>query len=234
MNYFSTWGEAMQASFQTIWMKFVGVVPQIIAAILIFLVGIVIAVALGDIVKRLISLTKIDLLLEKTGIKQKLDSIDFKFTISGIIGWIVKWFFIIVTLIAVVEVIHLDQVSVFLRQVALYIPNVVVAIIILAIGVALSQFVYDLVQKSVSASKLPTTAANSLAIIAKWAIIIFALLVALNQLKVGSNLIQILFVGIIAGLALAFGLAFGLGGKDQASRWLDRIEKEVLNRKKEE
>jgi len=233
MTYFSTWGEAMQASFQTIWMKFVSIIPQLVAAIIIFLVGVLIAVALGDIVKRLVALTKIDLLLKKTGVKEKLDDIDFKFTISGLIGWIVKWFVIIVALIAVVEVVNLDQVSVFLRQVALYIPNVIIAIIILAIGIAISQFVYDLVQKSINASKLPRTAANSLAIIAKWSIIIFALLIALNQLKVGSSLIQILFTGVIAGLALAFGLAFGLGGKDQASRWLDKLEREILNRKKE-
>lgn len=104
-------------------------------------------------------------------------------------------------------------------------PNVIVAVIILAVGLVLGQFIYDVVEKSAKASKVTKHTADILAAIAKWSITIFALLTALVQLGVAPNLIEILFTGFVAALALGLGLAFGLGGKEHASRWLTKVSR---------
>jgi hypothetical protein len=220
-------GGTITVSFQNVWAKFINVIPEIVIAILVFLVGVLIAIAIGEIVRKLVSYTQIDKFADKIGITKKFEEIDFNFTISGLVGWLVKWFLVIVFLIASSEILGLDQISVFLRQVALYLPNVIVAVIVLAIGIAVSMFVYDIVLRSVAASKFPSASANALALISKWAIIIFSALIALSQLKIAESLIQILFTGIVIALSLAFGLAFGLGGKEKAARILDKIEKDL-------
>lgn len=230
MNY--AFADSITTSFQDVWARFVSVIPNVVFAIIVFLVGTLIAIMLEDVVRRLVNLTKIDSVFKKSGIKEKFEKMGFRFSIANIVAWVVKWFLIIVVLIATVELLHLDQVSIFLRSVALYLPNVIIAVVIVAIGVAISIFIYDVVVRGVKASRLPETSANILAMIAKWAIIIFAFLVALDQLHVASNLIHILFTGIIAGGAIAFGLAFGLGGKEKAAKWLDKLENEVFRRNK--
>ncbi len=231
MNY--TFADSITTSFQDVWARFVSVIPNVVFAIIVFLVGVMIAILLEDVVRRLVSITKIDSVFEKSGIKEKFDKMGFKFSVANLVAWVVKWFLIVVVLIATVELLHLDQVSIFLRSVALYLPNVIVAVVIIAIGVAVSIFAYDIVFKAITASKLPTSSANVLALIAKWAIIIFAFLIALDQLHVASSLIHILFTGIVAGGALAFGLAFGLGGKEKASKLLDKVERDIINKKEQ-
>jgi hypothetical protein len=152
------------------------------------------------------------------------DHLGTQFKVSTLIGWVVKWFFIVVTLLAVVNILNIPQVSSFLDQVLLYIPNVVVAIIILALGLIAGNFFYNVVNRAATASHMSAAAVSGLAALAKWAIVIFALMAALVQLGIAAGLIQILFTGFVAMLALAGGLAFGLGGRDKAARWLDKID----------
>ncbi|MBI2639158.1 hypothetical protein HYW83_06255 [Candidatus Peregrinibacteria bacterium] len=223
MNYFKTWNEAIVASLQNIWAKIVSLVPEVIGALLILVVGLIVAAALGKLAKKLVHLTHVDALAHKLGATQKFEDMGMKFSISGIIGWIVKWFFIIVALIAAVDILKLQQVTKFLQDVALYIPNVVVAVVILVIGLVIGQFAYQVVEKTSKASHLTARSGDVLAAIAKWAIVIFALMASLTQLSIATQLIQILFTGFVAMLALALGLAFGLGGKEKANHLLEKL-----------
>jgi hypothetical protein len=223
MNYFQTWNEAITASLQNLWNQVVSFVPALIGALVVLIIGLILANVLSKLANKLIALTKVDTIVHKIDITKKLEEVGVKLTISGLIAWLVKWFVIIVTFIAVVNILNLVQVTVFLNDVALYIPNVVVAVIILAIGLIVGQFVHDVVEKSVKASHVTAHTAHSLSTIAKWAIVVFALLASLTQLRVAIELIQILFTGLVAMLAIALGLAFGLGGKEQASKWLDEV-----------
>ncbi len=225
MNYFSDWNQAVVASLQNLWNKVVAFVPELVGALVILIVGLVVAHFLSKLAHKLVNLTHVDKLVDKLDATQKLEEVGLKFSFASIIAWIVKWFFIIVTLIAVVEVLKFTQVTVFLQKVAEYLPNVVVAVIILAIGLVVGQFVHDVVEKSAKASNVTSHTAHMLSAIAKWALIIFALLASLVQLGVATNLIETLFMGLVAMLALAFGLAFGLGGKEHASKWLDKATK---------
>lgn len=219
---FQSWGDAIGGSLRNVWMQFLNYLPTFLAAVIVLIIGILIASFLGKLVKRVLDMGKIDDLVNSTGINRQLGT---SISITTVVAWVVKWFFIIATLLAVVNILNIEQVTSFLNQVLFYIPNVVVAVIILALGVIAGNFVHNIVDGTASASGMSRTAVDTMAAISKWAIVIFALLAALVQLGIASSLIQILFTGFVAMVALAGGLAFGLGGRDKASRWLDKIDR---------
>jgi hypothetical protein len=223
MNYFQNWNAAITASLQNIWTKIVAFVPEVLGALVIIVIGLIVAGALGKLAKKLVHLTHVDALAQKIGLSRRFEDAGIKFSISGVIGWIVKWFFIIVTLIAAVDILKLQQVTKFLQDVALYIPNVIVAVVILVIGLVIGQFSYQIVEKTAKASHLTAHIGDVLAAIAKWSIVIFALMASLTQLSIATRLIEILFTGFVAMLALALGLSFGLGGREKASRFLEKL-----------
>ena len=221
-GYFENWGDAVVASLQNVWFQFLDGLPTFIGAIVVLIVGILIASFLGKLAKKLIEYARVDHFVGKTGL---MDQFGTKFSISALIGWIVKWFFIIATLLAVVNILNIEQVTSFLEQVLLYIPNVIAAVIILALGIIAGNFVHNVVDQATRASGMSEAAISAMSTIAKWAIVIFALMAALVQLGIASDLIRILFTGFVAMLALAGGLAFGLGGRDKAARWLEKIDR---------
>ncbi len=225
MNYFQTWNEAITTSLQNLWSQVIAFVPALIGALVVLILGLILANILGKLVHKLITLSKVDTLVHKIDIAKKLEDVGVKLTISGLIAWLVKWFVIIVTFTAVVNILGLIQVTEFLNDVARYIPNVVVAVIIITIGLVVGQFVHDVVEKSVKASHVTAHTAHTLSTISKWAIVLFALLAGLTQLGVATELIQILFTGFVAMLTISMGLAFGLGGKEHATKWLDEVMK---------
>ena len=134
--------------------------------------------------------------------------------------------FIIVFLVASLEILGLDRVTIFLQTVVLlYLPNVFVAALILILGAVVAEVVRNLVLSSARAAG--AHGASLAATVAKWAIWVTAILAALNQLGVASEFVQTLFTGIVVAASLAFGLAFGLGGKDAAARTIERVRSEI-------
>lgn len=228
MEYFRTWNDAIVTSLQNMWTKVVSYVPELLGALVILIVGLIVASMLGALVKKLINYTHVDRIIARVGLTGKFESIGLHLSIGVVVGWIVKWFFIVVVLMTVVDILHLQQVNLFLQDVALYIPNVIVAVVILVIGLVIGQFTYQVIEKSAQASHLTASSAHVLALLAKWAIIIFSLMASLSQLSIATRLIEILFTGLIAMLALAFGLAFGLGGKDKANKFLADLDQKHL------
>jgi hypothetical protein len=132
-----------------------------------------------------------------------------------------------VTFIAIADILKWPQLTSFFEAVALYVPNVIIAVLILLVGFILGGGLKDVVVRTVSASQLPKTSARFLGTVAQTAVIVFAVMASLTQLGVAADLVKILFTGLIAMLALAGGLALGLGGREQASKWLDRIREEI-------
>lgn len=220
-----TWSEIIATSFQNAWTRVINFLPNLIAAIIIFVVGLIIAVAIGKLVQTVIKRLKIDLALEKLGVMAFFQRSGIQFSFAVLLGWLVKWFLIVIFLIATTESLGLPQITAFLNQAVLYLPNVIVAVIILLIGVVLGNFCQKWFKKILEAAKI--TSAVFLAGIAKWAIIIFSLLAALIQLKIAVSLLNTLFTGFVAMLAIAGGLSFGLGGKDWAARLISQIKKDV-------
>ena len=225
MSYYGfSWGDAIVSSLYESWSAVSGFFPQFISAVLVFVVGWVVAVFIGGLVEQVIKALKIDALLEKLEVERALERGGLHLNSGAFIGALVKWFLVIVFLLAAVNILGLSQVSSFLGQVLLYIPNVVVAAIILVIAVKLAEVVERAARSSVEAVGLRGSVVG---VMARWAIWIFGIVAALLQLGVATVLIQTLVTGLVATLALAFGLAFGLGGKDAASDFVNRIRREV-------
>ena len=224
-SYLLTWGDVVQAAFQDVWLGFVSFLPKLIGAVIVFLIGVLIAGALKKVVVRLAVWLKLEYLAEKLELKSSLQKIGIQLSVGELLGWIVKWFIIIAALLAATDILEWSQLTDFIKQALLYVPNVMIAVLILLAGTLLANFVRNIVHRAVVAARLES--AEFLAGIARWAIFLFSLLAALSQLQVAPSMIQPLFAGLVAMLALAAGLAFGLGGKEQASRFLDRLRKEI-------
>jgi small-conductance mechanosensitive channel len=225
MNYFESWNEAFLASIQNVWVTLISFIPSLIGALVVLIIGLIIASAFGKVVRKLVHLTRLDDLIKTVGFEGELKKMGLNYQPSDVLGWVVKWFFIIAVLIAVADILKWNSLTAFLEDVALYIPNVIVAVVILVVGMVAGQFVSSIVVKAVKASSMAHASAELLGTIAKWAIVVFAVMATLIQLGIASDLLRILFTGLVAMLSIAGGLAFGLGGREKAREIIDKLSK---------
>jgi len=217
--------DVVRTSLLTLWGKVAGFVPQLVAALVVFLIGWLVAVLLGKLAWHIIRIVKLDSGLEAIGLKKIWERSGYKLNTSFFFYELVKWFFIIVFLMAATDILGLTQVTEFLRTVVFYLPNVIVAALVLLIGVLVARFLEGLVRGSVKAAEL--SSANLLGSLTKWAVLIFSLLVALNQLRVADEIIRIVVIGVVAAGAIALGLSFGLGGKAHAEDFISKMRQHV-------
>lgn len=225
MGTIGNWSDAVYQSLYDMWIRFMRFIPSLIGAIIIFVVGWIAAIAVGKIITRILEALHVDQGIEKLGLKKELSKSGVKINVSRFVGELAKWFLIVVSLMAATDILGLNQVTYFLNEVLRYIPQIVVAAIILVVAVLLANFVARVIQDSVKATGL--LSANAIAAFAKWAILIFAILAALVQLNVAKDMIMIVFQGAVYMLALAGGLAFGLGGRDAAEETVNKIKKQL-------
>ncbi|MFH0969236.1 MAG: hypothetical protein V1804_01885 [Patescibacteria group bacterium] len=221
-----TWGEAITLSLLSLWDRFVNFLPSLLGALLIFFLGLIVAVALGKVVEKIISLLQIDQLTERMKLGDRFRNAGIQLKISKFFGELVKWFLILVFLMAATDILKLTQVSEFLNSVILYIPNIVIATIILSVAFLFGNFVYHAVKSSTRIAGVMS--ASFLAAVAKWAIIIFGLLAALIQLGIAVSLVNTIFIGLVAAISLAIGLAFGLGGREEAAMILKKVREDMM------
>lgn len=210
---------------QDLYARFISFLPDFLAAIIVLVVGWIVAVAVAKLIKSLLHSAKIDELGDKLGLDQLSARSGMKLSVSGTIAWVVKWFLLIAFFLGATDILELPRVSDFLNDVLHYLPNVVAAAAILLVGAMVANFLSRLVRHSVQAAGLAS--ADMLAAVTQWAIMIFAVLATLNQLGIADAFMRDLFRAVVYMLALAGGLAFGLGGKDHASKVLDKIEKDM-------
>jgi hypothetical protein len=231
MSRFEELGESFTQSMDNLWTSIVDYAPTFLSAILVLILGVVISILLGKFAGRIINLIRVDKLTEKVGVQREVKKFGISLNFAVLTEWIVKWFFFIVTFVVVVDILNIEQLTSFLEKLVLYLPNVIVAIIILAVGLVIGKVLKDAVENSLRAFAFTQKVASFLGSLAKTSIFVFALMAAFVQLGVAADLIQILFTGFVAMLAIAGGLAFGLGGKDHASKVLNWVETEVKPRK---
>jgi len=229
MNDVQNWGQTIVSPFQNWTTKFVNFLPNLIIAIVILIIGWIISVTVGKLIQKLFDWLKVDQAFERLGTKKVLKKSGIEFSVAKFAGELAKWILFLVFFMAASEILQLPQLAQFLNKILLYLPNVIVAVIIMAIGALLANFFDKLIRGSAYTAGF--TSANILGALAKWAIIIFAVLAALAQLKVATTLIQTLFTGVIAMIAIAGGIAFGLGGKDLAKGLLEKLKQDVESKK---
>jgi hypothetical protein len=215
MSGVSDWGEALFLSLTNALNSFLNAIPQVIGALLIIVIGWVISNVLARLVRELLERGGADRLFAKYG-GVVYGTRSSAFQPSVVAAEVVKWIVRFIFLVAAANVLGMPQVSLLLNQVLLWIPNLLVAAVILLVAPLLARFTRGAIE--VGAGQMGFSNAGLLGRVAEIAIVAFAVLVAINQLGIAADLINILFIGVVAAVSLAFGLAFGLGGRDVAAR----------------
>ncbi len=201
--------------------RLVNYLPNFFGGFIILLIGLVLASILKRILLSLFSFFKLANLLQSLKLMNQKEVRVWEEVLAEVLRWTIVILFLIPTL----EVWGLSRATPVLNQFLLYLPNVIIAVIIGFIGLLTANLVSDLVSSSIKA--VGATSARTLAYVAKASIIFFTILIIMNQLGVAQDLIRILFTGIVAMIALAGGLAFGLGGQGVAKQILESFRKKI-------
>ncbi len=221
----TTWADVLTQSFQNLAYGLVLFLPNLLFAIIIFVVGWLVGAGLGRLVSQAVHAIHVDKALRTAGVDRVVERAGWKLNSGAFLGFLVKWFFIIVFLLASLDILGLTDVTAFLRSVVLtYLPHVIIAVLILMVAAVLANAAQRVISGSAAAANVRS--ANLLGLIARWAIWIFALLAALDQLGV-TPFIQTLFTGVVVAFSLAFGLAFGLGGQQAAADTIKHMREEM-------
>lgn len=192
-------------------------IPSLLGATLIFIAGWFVSKFIGHMVERVLVKAKLETAMERSHVTDYLPSTSEgkKGTFSAFVGGVVKWFLFLIFIQAAANVLGVVQVSGIINSIVLFIPNVLVASAIIVFGSWGAHYFAGIVQKS--SSNLGLRSPNLPANLVRYGIMGFAVIAAVGQLGIATNLINILFTGLVASLAIAFGLAFGLGGQGAAS-----------------
>ena len=204
---------------------FIGFLPALVGALIIFVIGWFISSGVGRLVGDILKKIKFNQIFERGNWKNALEKADLKVDPSGFIGAIFKWVLVIVFLLASVEVLGLNQLAAFITDVLAYLPNVLVASLIFVVAVIIADIVEKVLRAAVESAQVGQ--AHMVGVIVRWSIWIFAAIAILTQLGITPILWQTLFTGLVALVVVAGGLAFGLGGKEVAGQWLQDMSKKL-------
>jgi hypothetical protein len=229
MTIIQTWGDALNASFSDFAPAFIQYAAYLLAAIIIFAVGWILGSFLQSVIEKAFATLKIDNVLRQAGVERALNKGDIRLNSGAFVGGVVRWFIIAIFFLAALKVFGLVDVTNYLDTIVVgYLPRVIASILILLVSIIIGEVAKKVV--SGAAANAHITSARALGALTKWAIVIFAVLTALVQLDIAASLVQILFIGVVVALSLAFGLAFGLGGKEAAARILEKTLADVSKR----
>ncbi len=228
MNLIQNWGDVFTLSLQSVWAGVARFIPVLVIALIIFAIGWVLAALIEKLVESLFRSLKVDTALKGAGMEDVVKRAGYNLNSGAFVGALVKWFIIVVFLMASLNMLGLEQVNLFLGQVVSYLPNVVVAVIILMVAAIVAAAMQKIVVASALAAH--SKSAELLGRVTKWSIWIFAILTALVQLGVPEGLIQMILTAVFAGAALAIGLAFGLGGKDLAAGLIEKTSARIMSK----
>ena len=220
-----TWSSVFTQSFQSLWWSFIQFAPKLVVAVVFFAVGWFLGVLISKAIEQVFKSLKIDNLLASMGLGSFFRKAGVNLNSGYFVGEVVKWFVIIVFLLPSLNLVGLYDVSAFLTNAVLgFLPQVIIAALVLIIAA----FVSEGLEKTVlaAAKAMGLKAARGLSMVAKYAVWLFAIIIALGKIGLGDYM-SILFSGIVAMLALAGALAFGLGAKDAAGRFIEKLGEEV-------
>lgn len=200
--------------------RFFGAIPNILGALILLLIGWVIAGAVAGLVVRLCRGIRVDMVADRVGVNAFLQQSGSQLRASNVVGEIVKWVIRLVFVEMAAEQLGMPQVSLIINQILGFIPNIIVAIVILGVGAFLGQLLGGVVRGASSEAKVGDP--QLLSKLTSGAVLAFAIIAALNELNVAPIVVNTLYIGLVAAIALALGLAFGLGGRDTAARLTER------------
>lgn len=199
---------------------FFGAIPNILGALILLVIGWIIAGIVGNLVTKVCQGVHVDMVGDRVGANDFLQRSGSTLRASSIIGEIVKWVVRLVFIEMAAEQLGMPQISLVINQILGYIPNIIVAMVILGVGAFLAQLLSGIVRGTASEARIGNAAL--LARLTSGAVMAFAIIAALNELNVAPVVVNTLYIGLVAAISLALGLAFGLGGRDTAARLTER------------
>ena len=197
--------------------------PVLVAALAILIVGWIVAKVIRSIINGVLKVAHFDTLADQAGISKVLKKGDVKITARQVVSGLAYWMVMIMVLVMVANALGLPKASDILSNLFAYVPNVIAALLVIVVGMFLASFISGIVQTAAGNAKFPKP--KLLAGISRWSITIFAVTIALVQLGIGNLLVTTTFNIILGGIVFALALAFGLGGKDVAGRYLEEFNK---------
>lgn len=213
------------ASLNQFWLQLVNFVPRLLAVIVILFFGWIVAKLIRSATKRLLDLMQFDKFAQKSGLEAFMNSGNFNVTLSGIISQVIYWLVILLFVITGATSLGLSEVASLLHKLAAYLPNIIVAILVVIFGTLFARFMNRLVFSWLHSIKFPHALVVSTSV--EYGIQILAVFVALEQLGIGMQLIHSLFIIVFGAIFLALALAFGLGGRE----WAAKVIADMTNKK---
>jgi mechanosensitive ion channel-like protein len=214
-------GEALRASLAGALNTFLSAIPRIFGFAVVLLVGWIISSLLARGVEALLRAVRFNELARRSGFAGFVEKTGVRDDSAGVIASIAKWFVRLITLVVAFDTLGLPAVSNVLQQLLLWLPNLIVALVVLVIGGLAANALSQLVRGATAEAGFSNP--DLLATVTRVAVWGFTIVVALNQLGIATTLINTLLIGLVGAFTIAFGLAFGLGGRDKAAEVLDRI-----------
>ena len=221
------WTAIVMGSLQNLWIGALEVIANIVGALVVLIIGLIVASGLSALVERVIAVIKLDKALVGLGLEEYFRRAGLSINSGKFFGRLVYWFLTVTFLLAATDILGFYSLSNFLRETLLYVPNVIVAVLILLAAVVIANFLRKLVRVSVKGADLH--ASNFLGSLTWWSIVLFGFFTALSQLGIAVSIINSIVTGFVAMISLGGGIAFGIGGKEYAShligKWREHVER---------
>ena len=228
-NIWVTWGDVFNSSLQNLWWGFIQFAPKLIIAIIFFIIGWVLGSLVAKAFEHVLGALRVDRLFQSVGADGLFKRAGMNLNTGYFIGETAKWFVIIIFLLPSLNLVGLNDIAAFLKDDVLgFLPKVIIAAFILIIAAIVS----DTLSKTVvaGAKSMSLSSAHLFGTVTKYAVWIFAFIIALGQLGVADYYMSVLFTGIVLMLALGGALAFGLGGKEAAGKFISKVGSEISQR----
>jgi len=214
------WSAATMTSLTAAMAMFFAAIPRVIGFLVILIIGWIVASLLEKAVSALLHAVKFNSLAERAGFAGFVQKMGVKTDSSGFLAVIVKWFVRLIVLVVAFDALGLPAVSDVLRQLLLWLPNLVVALVVLVIGGLIANALSSLVRGATAEAGFDNP--DRLAKIASIAVWAFAIVIAVNQIGIAATLVNTLFMGVVGAVSLAAALAFGLGGRETAAKVVEK------------
>jgi ABC-type multidrug transport system fused ATPase/permease subunit len=228
-NIWFTWGDVFNSSLQSLWWSLVQFTPKLLVAIIFFIIGWVLGEIISKAIEQIFRALKIDKLFASVGAEGFFRRAGMNLNTGYFVGEVAKWFVIIVFLLPSLDLVGLNSIKDFLQTNVLgFLPHVIVAAFVLIIATLVSQGLSATITAATRSMSLRS--AHLLGAVAKYAVWTFAFIIALGELGVAEYYMSVLFAGIIFMFALGSALAFGLGGRDAAAKFLSKLGEEVAHK----
>lgn len=225
----TAWQNALYSVWVSTLSSLFSLLPNLLGALLVATLGIILGNWLKSVVIKSLQMLRFETLIKDSKFKAFLIKAEITEKVEEVIGSVLKWLIVLTFFITATNILGLQTVSNVLVGVLGYVPNVVSAVIVMAIGVLLAGIIEGVVKGALASVDLKT--ARLMGKVASYTVVTIATLASFSELKIASQFINILFIGFVAMLALGFGLAIGLGAKDVVGQaladWYKELKKDL-------